>query len=136
MSFKAKLVLGDNPEDREKVFILRKFSYSLTQVTRENGRPTAVVKGGQIEVQVESTKNITFAEWMFSSHVKLNGSIIFESGVEEGKTMKELKFEEAFLTNYREDYEADGGEFMTESFTISPRIIKLGKAVHDNMWQM
>ncbi|MFV0304664.1 MAG: type VI secretion system tube protein TssD, partial [Moheibacter sp.] len=49
-------------------------------------------------------------------------------------TLKELKFEEAYLVKYRENFDSTGRNPLTESFTLSARKISMGTGEHTNPW--
>ena len=48
--------------------------------------------------------------------------------------MKELKFKEAYIVKYKEDFDAAGDNPLTETFTLSAKEIEMGTAKHTNEW--
>jgi hypothetical protein len=48
--------------------------------------------------------------------------------------MKQLNFKEAYLVDYKENFEASGDNPVTETFTLSAREITAGSGTHSNEW--
>ena len=48
--------------------------------------------------------------------------------------MKELTFEDGYITAYNESLDVIGSNPMSISFTISARKLKVGNAEHENDW--
>jgi hypothetical protein len=127
MSFKAQLSI-----DGKKHNILS-CNYALKQETDATGRPSSITRGGKIYVTVESTGETSFFEAMCNSFERKNGSIVFFKR-DSDATLKELKFEEAYVTEYRENFDSTGSNPVTESFTLSAKQIELGSGKHINEW--
>lgn len=128
MAFKAMLKI-DGTEYR-----VLHCSYSLGQSTdHTTGKPTSDVMGGQINVEVESTKDTKLFELMINAHKKINGDIQFLKQ-DEDSPMKELKFEDAFVTGYSESMDARTNSPMSTSIVVSARKMTLGSASHENKW--
>jgi len=49
-------------------------------------------------------------------------------------TLKELKFKEAYIVKYQEDFDATGNQPLKETFTLSAKEIELGTGKHVNEW--
>ena len=127
MSFKLKLKVGG-----KEVNVLN-LSYALKQETDATGRPSSITRGGKIKLTIESTGDTTFFEWMCNSFERKDGSIVFIKR-DSDATLKELNFKEAYLVDYLENYDADGRNPVTETFTLSSREIGLGSGSHVNEW--
>ena len=127
MSFKAKLKVAG------KEYNVLSVSYALFQETDATGRPSTVTRGGKIDVVVESTGEADFFEWMTNSFERKDGSIIFLKRDSEA-TLKELKFKEAYIVKYQEDFDATGNQPLKETFTLSAKEIELGTGKHVNEW--
>ncbi len=127
MSFKAKLKVAG------KELNVLSTNYSLKQETDATGRPSSVTRGGKIMLTVESSGDTTFFEWMCNSFERKDGSIVFFKR-DSDATLKELKFKEAYLVDYRENFDNTGDNPITESFTISAKEITLGTGTHTNEW--
>ena len=127
MSFKAKLKVSG------KEFNILACQYSLKQETDATGRPSSVTRGGKITVTVESTGDSSFFEWMTNSFERKDGSITFLKR-DSDATLKELKFTEAYLVDYTEDFYSTGDSPAKETFTLSAKEIELGSGTHKNEW--
>ena len=127
MSFKAKLKVAG------KEYNVLSVSYALFQETDATGRPSTVTRGGKIDVVVESTGEADFFEWMTNSFERKDGSIVFLKRDSEA-TLKELKFKEAYIVKYQEDFDATGNQPLKETFTLSAKEIELGTGKHVNEW--
>jgi hypothetical protein len=127
MSFKARLNVAG-----KEVNVLN-CSYALHQEVDQTGRASSVTRGGRIVIEVESTGETTFFEWMTNSFERKDGSILFIKR-DTDATLKELKFKEGYLVKYRENFESSGKLPLSETFTISAREISMGNGEHVNDW--
>ncbi|WP_322545175.1 type VI secretion system tube protein TssD [Elizabethkingia miricola] len=127
MSFKAKL----NVAGKERNILAVEFG--MLQETDPTGRPSSVVRGGKIHLTVEGTGETDLFEWMTNSFERKEGSVIFLKR-DSNATLKELKFKEAYIVKYKEDFDATGEHPLTESFVLSAKEIELGNARHVNEW--
>ena len=127
MSFKAKLNVGG-----KDVNVLN-CNYSLKQETDATGRPSSITRGGKINLTVESTGDTTFFEWMTNNFERKDGTITFVKR-DSDATMKQLKFTEDYVVDYKENFDATGDNPVTESFTLSAREISVGSGKHTNEW--
>lgn len=127
MSFKARLKVAG------KELPVLACDYSLTQETDATGRPSSITRGGKIHVTVESTGDTAFFEWMVNPFERKEGSVVY-SKRDSDATLKELKFKEAYLVDYLEQFGSTGDSPVTETFTISAKEIELGNGKHTNEW--
>ncbi|MGB1308472.1 MAG: type VI secretion system tube protein TssD [Oceanihabitans sp.] len=127
MSFKAKLNVSG------KEYNVLNCSYELFQETDPTGRPSSVTRGGKVHFTVESTADTTLSDWMFNNFERKDGSVVFLKRDTESKA-KELKFTEAYMVNYKENFDASGKNPMTETFVISSKSIGIGNGEHINEW--
>lgn len=127
MSFKARLKVAG-----KEVNVLG-CSYALKQETDATGRPSSITRGGKITLNVESTGDTTFFEWMCNNFERKDGSIVFIKR-DTDATLKELTFKEAYLVDYRENFDSTGENPITESFTLSAKEIGVGNGTHTNEW--
>lgn len=127
MSFKAKLDVNG-----KQVNVLS-CSYDLNQEVDATGRPSSVTRGGRIRLQVESTGDSSFFEWMVNNYERRDGTVSFLKRDTEAK-MKQLKFSEGYLVAYSEQFEATNEQPLSETFTISAREITVGQGTHVNEW--
>ena len=127
MSFKAKLKV-----DGKEVNVLQ-ISYDLNQEVDPTGRPSSVTRGGRIKLQIESTADSSFFEWMCNNFTHKDGVVTFIKRDTDAK-MKELEFFEGYLVKYEESFDATDDVPLTETFTISAKEIKVGSGEHKNEW--
>lgn len=127
MSFKLELNVAG-----KKINVLN-CSYALKQETDNTGRPSTVTRGGKITLTVESTGESTFFDWMINNFERKDGNVVFLKR-ESNATMKQLDFKEAYLVDYRESYDSSNEQPVTETFTLSARVISIGGSAHENEW--
>ena len=127
MSFKSILkVSGKN-------YNVLNVNYGLFQETDATGRPSTITRGGKIDITVESTGEADFFEWMTNSFERKDGSIRFIKR-DSDATLKELKFKEAYIVKYNENFDASGENPLTETFVLSAKEIEMNNAKHSNEW--
>ncbi|MBW6500066.1 MAG: hypothetical protein K0B05_01625 [Bacteroidales bacterium] len=110
------------------------FSYSLSRDYDPTGRPSGGVRGGVIQITVESSSKNELFSWMVSPYKTKTGTIKIADEKSEGASMKEIKFEDAYIVEYSESFHWQGGDNMMESFTITAMRIDIGGAEHVNEW--
>ncbi len=116
-------------------------SYSLDQNIDNIGQPAGEVRGGQINVTLGTNGVPDRFGWMVASDMKKSGEIKFIDA--DNKTLKTLKFEDAFCVAYTESYEALSGgagggvaikESSKETLTLSCRTLDVEGELHENSW--
>lgn len=127
MSFKSKLKVGG------KELNILNASYDLHQEIDATGRPSSVTRGGTINLTVESTGDSFFFEWMTNNFERKDGSIQYVKRDTDAK-LKELIFKEGYLVKYNEKFDAQDGNPLVETFTISAKEISMGGGEHINEW--
>lgn len=127
MSFKSKLKVGG------KELNILNASYDLHQEVDASGRPSSITRGGTINLTVESTGDSFFFEWMTNNFERKDGSIMYVKRDTDAK-LKELNFKEGYLVRYNEAFDAQNGNPLTETFTISAKEISIGNGGHVNEW--
>lgn len=127
MSFKLKLKVAG------KELNVLDMTYQLKQETDATGRPSSITRGGMISMTIESTSDASLFEWMCNNFERKDGSIVFVKR-DGDATLKELSFKEAYMVQYRENFNAVGDNPVTETFTISAREISMGNAKFENEW--
>lgn len=108
-------------------------NYDLAQETDASGRPSTVTRGGRIVIEVESTGSTELFEWMTNNFERKDGSVKFIKR-DSNATLKELKFTEAYMVKYKENFNHMSDNPLTETFTISARKISMGGGEFDNAW--
>jgi type VI secretion system TssD-like protein len=114
-------------------------SYELYTSKDETGRPTDRAHAGLIKVTRESDENSDISRWaMDSSQPNWKaGKIIFKDPKSES-TMKELTWEEGFITKYVETIphvKMNPDDQVFEYFEISCHRLAIGDAQIDNRWE-
>lgn len=110
------------------------FSYSLSRDYDPTGRPSGGVRGGVIQITIESSSKNDLYSWMVMPYKTKGGVIRIMDEKTEGSSMKEIKFEDAYIVEYSESFHWQGGDNMMESFTISAMKIEIGGTEHKNEW--
>ena len=110
------------------------FSYSLSRDYDPTGRPSGNVRGGVIQITVESSGKPDLFAWMVDPFQKKSGVIKIEDEATAGSSLKEIKFEDAYIVEYSESFHWQGGDNMMESFTISAKKIDVGGNEIVNEW--
>jgi hypothetical protein len=127
MSFKAKLKVAG------KELNVLGCHYAMKQETDATGRPSSITRGGKITLTVESNGETTFFEWMCNNFERKDGSIVFVKR-DTDATLKELTFKEAYLVDYKENFDSTGENPIVETFTLSAKEIAVGNGTHVNEW--
>lgn len=116
-------------------------SYSFQQEVDNIGQPAGEVKGGLIRVSLGALGEPLRFAWAVTSDMKKSGEIEFIGA--HGKTLKTLKFEDAYCIAYTEEYEAFTGSVSgrvtikdgaKEHLTLSARKISIAGEFHTNTW--
>jgi len=127
MSFIAKLKL-----DGEEMNVLH-CGFRFTQVTDATGKPTAIPKGGTIELLVESTGSTDLFDWMISPTQTKNGVITFYRRDTRSK-LKTLEFTDGHCVDYYETFDHVGENPMRIKLMVSAREVKLNDSEFKNNW--
>ena len=127
MAFRATLNLGG------KEFDVLECNYKLERDVDVKGRPASNIYGGRVRVRVESTDDTSILEQMVNQFKPVNGSIIFKKGDEEAK-MKELMWENGYITSFEEGIQIHGASPMATTFEVSAQILKIGGAEFEQNW--
>ena len=114
-------------------------SYELYTSKDETGRPTDRAHAGLIKVTRESDENSDISRWaMDSSQPNWKaGKVIFKDPKSES-TMKELTWEEGFITKYVETIphvKENPDDQVFEYFEISCHRLAIGDSQIDNRWE-
>jgi len=117
-------------------------SYSLDQNIDQIGQPAGEVRGGIINVRVNSSKSEKRYGWMVASDVKKSGEIDYVD--KDGQVLKTLKFEDAYCVGYTEEFTAFDGQSSgnvtikdgsQETLTLSCKKLSMGGESHENSWE-
>ncbi len=114
------------------------FSTKFTTAKDETGRPADRAHAGVIKISRESDENSNIARWAMDSS-KPNwkaGKVTLKNP--DDATMKELSWEEGFITLYAEHIphvKRQPDDQVFEYFEISCHKLTIGDAEIDNRWQ-
>ncbi len=109
-------------------------SYSFYMDADPTGRPTGVIKGGTLSFEIEGTKDTKFFDSLGIKKNGLKGSLVYRDGGDLDVEMKEVTFDNAFISEYSESYSDTGSTPITESFTLSAEVIGIGGSSVDKQW--
>ena len=134
MAVRARLTL-DKINDHRVI----DFSYSFNRDIDASGRPSGIVRGGTVQMTIESSKSAFLPTWMTLAQGKTKeGQIEIMDDTDDEKPIKTIKFKDAYIVEYGENFSWQGGENMMETFTVSAKEITIegdgGPAVYENEW--
>ena len=127
MSFDARAHIGGTE------YVVLNLDYGLMQETDATGRPSSIVRGGKIEITVESTGDTKLFELMTNNFERQDGKIVFIKR-DSDATLKELIFEEAYVVRYRENFDSISKNPNSETIVLSAKKITMGTGEHVNRW--
>lgn len=121
-------------EGIERKFKVIHLDYCIHQDTdKETGCPSSVTRAGIIDLEVQSNGDTSISDWSLHSFARKSGSIRFKKTGTDA-TLKEIRFGDAYVVNYKEAFDSSGPYQMTEKFTISAETFKVGQFEHKNQW--
>ncbi len=134
MAVRARLTLDSLKDVR-----IIDYSYNFSRDIDASGRPSGMVRGGTVQMTIESSKSSFLPTWMVLGQGKTkDGQIKIMDDVDDEKPIKTIKFKDSYIVEYGENFSWQGGENMMESFVISCREITIegdgGAAVYENEW--
>ena len=112
MSFKAKFTVDG------KDYRVFHCTYSLQQDVDKTGRPSSEVRGGTVQLEVESTGDSGLAAWMMDAYKHKGGTVTFYKRDSEQK-MKEVSFKEGYIVSYTKNLTNPSDNPMRDPFVIS-----------------
>ncbi|MBK8566763.1 MAG: phage tail protein [Saprospiraceae bacterium] len=118
-----------------KEFAILKCHYVLDRDTDLSGRPSTDIRAGKVTMQIESSSDTMFYDWVINAYAQKDGEIEFYKR-NDPTPAKVLKFEEAYMVDYGEDFDVVGGnkeQPMVETFTVSARKLTLG-GTFEKIW--
>ncbi len=127
MSFIAKLKI-----DGEEMNVLH-CGFRFTQQTDATGKPTALPRGGNISIIIESDGGTDMFDWMISPTQTKGGVITFYRRDTNSK-LKTLEFTDGICVDYYETFDHVGDNPMRIQLAISAREIKLNDSEYKNNW--
>lgn len=110
-----------------KEFSVLKCFYHMDRDTDQSGRPATDVRGGTVMIQIESSSETMFWDWMINPYAQKDGEVEFMKR-NDPTPAKVLKFKEAYIVQYGENFDVVGGtrdQPMIENITVSARVLQL-----------
>jgi hypothetical protein len=128
MSFSAELVIPG------RAYTVRRLQWSIHQERDHLGRPNAVARGGQIQVEIDSIRDELLVHWMFNPEKKLAGSVrLFED--DSRATLKTVEFANAFCVLLKGSFDGTGnGRSMSQTILISAERLLVRDVELVNLW--
>ncbi len=108
-------------------------SYALNRDVDSTGRPSSMIRGGTVQIEIESTEDTSLFAWMVDQYTTKGGKITFYKR-DSKTTMKELTWENGYIVTFSESIDSIGENPMTIHFVISAQKITVGDATHENPW--
>ena len=129
MSFNAFFIVND-----KKYSVLR-FSWSLQQNTDQVGRPNAQVRGGEMEVELDSEPDEVLHHWATDDTKTLNGKLVVSEDDNRDSPRKTILFEEAYCVGLSKQFDGSASkQGMTMRLTLSANKFSCGQVKLDNKW--
>ncbi len=128
MSFNATVSIDGGAEVR-----VLHASYALNRDVDSTGRPSSLIRGGTVQIEIESTEDSSLFAWMIDQYSTKNGKITFNKRDSKTK-MKELTWENGYIVTFSESIDSVGENPMTIHFVVSAQKITVGDATHENPW--
>lgn len=127
MSFLSKLLL-----DGEEFNIIE-CSHTVEQGTNENGMPSSKIRGGKINITIETNVKIDFYEWATSSIATKSGEIVFYKR-DNISSLQTLEFKDAYCVKHTQTFNAINAEPLKTSMVLSAREITIRGTSMTNNW--
>ncbi|WP_010522980.1 type VI secretion system tube protein TssD [Aquimarina agarivorans] len=120
----------------DKKYRLLSFDFSFNQRTGTNNKPTGIPKGGEIQVTVESSKDVTMLNWTVHNNMQKKGRIVI-LGRDGASIDFKVEFAQAYATMADYYYNSQSSEPMEYSITITPGILRFNgnnAVTYKNYW--
>lgn len=130
MSLSARLHISGHRKEQKGIRVIEsEFEFSQ-DVDKTTGQICGRMKGGKIHILLDTENDGELLHWMFHNVVK-NGKIIF-IGLPEGKSIKTIEFENAYLIYYKEVFKEVTS--VSIKITISSQKITIAGEQMENSW--
>lgn len=129
MSFQAKLFLGDDGLE----FNILTAEYALTRPVDSHQRPNGRLRGGIIDVTIESGSTYQLMNWVVNN-MTMNGRIEFNRRDAASSTQKTVEFTNAFCIYLKDQFISDGATPMITKLTISSHEMTIDNETVSNTW--
>jgi Hemolysin coregulated protein Hcp (TssD) len=129
MSFQAKLFLGDDGLE----FTVLTAEYALNRPVDSHQRPNGRLRGGIIDVTIESGSTYQLMNWVVNN-MTMNGRIEFYRRDAASSTQKTVEFTNAFCIYLKDLFVSDGATPMITKLTISAHELNIDNETVRNTW--
>lgn len=129
MSFQAKLFLGDDGLE----FTILTAEYALSRPVDSHQRPNGRLRGGIIDVTIESGSAHELINWVVNN-MTMNGRIEFYRRDAASSTQKTVEFTNAFCIYLKDLFISDGSTPMITKLTISAHEMNINNEIVRNTW--
>ncbi|MEO6539639.1 MAG: type VI secretion system tube protein TssD [Ferruginibacter sp.] len=129
MSFQAKLILGDDGLE----FNVLNAEYALSRPIDAHNRPNGRLRGGIIEVTIETGTSYELIRWI-STNLTMNGKVEFYRRDAASSTQKTVEFRNAFCVSLKEFFISDGSSPMITKIVISAHEMDINNETVRNTW--
>lgn len=127
MSFQAKLKLDDLE------FNVLSVEYAFNQPVDAHNRPNGRVRGGIIDVTLESGANYALIQWAASATMVRSGKIEFYRR-DSTSILKTVEFKDAFCIYLKEIFVSEGAHPMVTKVTITAHELIIDSSSILNTW--
>lgn len=127
MSFQAKLKLDDIE------FNILSVEYAITQPVDAHNRPSGRVRGGIIDLSLESGANYELIQWAVNAAMVRSGKIEFYRR-DSTSILKTVEFRDAFCIYLKEIFVSEGAHPMITKVTITAHEIIIDSSSILNTW--
>ena len=127
MSFQAKLHIGDHE------FNVLTAEFTLSRAVDVHNLPNGRMRGGIIDVTIESGSDYDLLNWIFSNGTR-DGRLEFARRDAAGSAQKTVRFTHAFCIYLKELFISDGAIPMITKITISAHTLDIESNILQNTW--
>ncbi|WP_452223993.1 type VI secretion system tube protein TssD [Lacinutrix chionoecetis] len=129
MSIVSKLFIED------KEFNVLRFNFNFNQQHSNNGMPSSQTTGGIFNIELESTKDALFNEWMVHDKMMKNLKIKISQTHQVSKS-RTIELLDVFCIEYKEVFDGVNNEPMKVYLKLSPAImIQDGVKIFEWYWK-
>ncbi len=127
MSFQAKLFVGDQE------FNVLTAEYTLSRAVDAHNRPNGRIRGGIIDVTIESGNEYDLLNWIVRNETR-DGRLEFARRDTAGSAQRIVSFTHAFCIYMRDLFVSDGSIPMITKITISAHTLDIENNIVQNTW--
>lgn len=129
MSFQAKLFVGDDGLE----FTVLNAEYALSRPVDAHQRPNGRIRGGIIDVTIESGSAHELINWVVNN-MTMNGKIEFYRRDTASSSQKTVEFRNAFCVHLKDIFISNGATPMMTKLTLSAHELVINNEIVTNAW--